>query len=183
MDIIEKAKKNFPDLNIKIINKVDSEELIELLEMHKIDFIIGTNINNTSLNKNIHFETIKEVKNILVSNKPLTITKISDLKKLNYILSLDYTYSTKTFESCLEEHGIKIKPSIELHTTELKIDAAKRGLGVAHVIKDAVKKELENRELYEVEIPIEIPTSHIDLLYIEGQLGKVSRNFIREYLR
>ena len=58
------------------------------------------------------------------------------------------------------------------------------GLGIAYVIKDAVKKEIENGELYEVNLPDEIvfPTSEIKVVYIKDRLTKVDKQFIKEYL-
>ena len=67
--------------------------------------------------------------------------------------------------------------------TELKIDAAKLELGIAYVMKDSVINELNRKELYEVKLPIKLPTSSINLLYLKGQLTNVDKNFIKNYLK
>ena len=50
-------------------------------------------------------------------------------------------------------------------------------------MKEAVKNELENKELYEVELPIELPKFKINLIYIKEQLTQADRKFIKEYLK
>ena len=59
----------------------------------------------------------------------------------------------------------------------------KEGLGVGYVMKQAVKEELKKGELYEVEIPIKLPKSKINLIYMEGKLTKADKKFIKEYLK
>ena len=56
-------------------------------------------------------------------------------------------------------------------------------MGIAYVIKESVKKELENKELYEVQLPIELPSVKLNLIYQKGELTKVDKKFIKEYLK
>ena len=65
--------------------------------------------------------------------------------------------------------------------TEVRVDAVKRNMGIAYVIKKSVKRELEAKELYEVELPIKLPS--VKLIYLKGELSKVSKSFIKNYLR
>ena len=46
-----------------------------------------------------------------------------------------------------------------------------------------LKKELENKELYEVELPIELPKIKLNLVHLKGELTKVDKKFIKEYLK
>ena len=50
-------------------------------------------------------------------------------------------------------------------------------------MKEAVKNELENKELYEVKLPIELPISKINLIYIKEQLTQSDKKFIKNYLK
>ena len=50
------------------------------------------------------------------------------------------------------------------------------------IIED-VKKELENKELYEVELPIKLPKIKLNLVHLKGELTKVDKKFIKEYLK
>ena len=119
---------------------------------------------------------------LLVSKKPLKINDVKELEKLNYILNFDYTNSTKRLVETLSKYGVKINDTIECDVTEVRVDAAKRELGIGYVIKEAVKRELERGELYEVEIPIKLPSISINLISIKDQLTKVDKSFIKNYL-
>ena len=67
--------------------------------------------------------------------------------------------------------------------TEIRVEAVKRNMGIAYVIKEAVKNELAKKELYEVELPIELPSIKLKLVYLTGELSKIDKKFIKEYLK
>ena len=83
----------------------------------------------------------------------------------------------------MNKYDVKINYTMESDVTEVRVDAVKRELGIGYVMKEAVKKELENKELYEVEVPIELPSVSINLIYIKDQLTKVNKEFIKKYLK
>ena len=56
-------------------------------------------------------------------------------------------------------------------------------MGIAYVIKEAVKNELVKKELYEVELPIDLPSIKLNLVYLSGELSKIDKKFIKEYLK
>ena len=183
MDYINKVKKDYPNLNIRLIGNTNSEELFVLLQNHKVDFVITNLIPDEVLNnKKFVIKDLKEIENIFISRNPLEIKSIEDFNNYSYILSCDYTNSNKLLAEYLKKYNIKLKPSLECDITEVRVEAVKRDLGIGYVIKESVKKELDNKELYEVKIPIEIPGFDIKLIYNKGQLKKVDRVFIKNYL-
>ena len=72
---------------------------------------------------------------------------------------------------------------LTIDTTELRIEAVKKGLGISYVMKDIVKEELKNEEIYEVKVPFELPKSKIHLIYLKGHLSKADNKFIKSYLK
>ena len=133
-------------------------------------------------NNQIVSEKIKDIENIFISNKPIKIKQLKDLENYDFILGLEYTSTSKRLVRKLKENGVHINSTLEIDITELKISAVKRGLGIGYVMKDSVQKELNNKELYNVEVPMELPKSTLRLSYLSGQLGKLDRKFIKEYL-
>lgn len=181
MPYIEKVRKEHKGLNVKLITAPNGKELIRLLEEHKIDFAVDTTkLDNYS--SQIIKEKIKDISNIFISNKPIEIKDLKELENYNFILGLGYTSTSKRLISTLKENGINIKSKTEIDITELKINAVKRGMGIGYVLKDAVKNELKNKEVFEVKIPIELPTSSLNLIYLKDQLTRVDKTFINEYL-
>lgn len=182
MDAIDKAVKEHPNLKITLVNCSSGKELIKLLEEHKIDFAIDNTamtIDKTRICK----EELKNMENIFISDKPVNIKDIKELEKLPLILGLEYTYTSRELLNLLKEYNVELNPKIKIDYTELKINAVKRGLGISYVLKEAVKKELENKEIFEVTVPIELPKSKLNLLYLNGQLTKADKTFIRKYLK
>lgn len=179
MPRIEKIKKEYKSLNIKLITAPTGEELLKLLENHKVDFILDTTILDIN-NNQIVSERIKDIENIFISNKP--IKQLKDLENYDFILGLEYTSTSKRLARKLKENGVHIHSTFEIDITELKISAVKKGLGIGYVMKDSVQKELNNNELYEVKVPMELPKSTLRLSYLNGQLGKLDKKFIKEYL-
>ena len=180
MDKIEIAKKAFPELNITIICEVDINKMIELLQNHEVDFAItDANIEKN----NIEIEELLTIDNIFVSKAPLTILDIMEIENLNCILNLENTRTTKKLKETLQKYNVNIKADIISDATEVRVEAVKKNMGIAYVIKEAVKKELNNKELFEVELPIELPKVKVNLMYLKGELTKVDKKFIKDYLR
>ena len=182
MDCIEKSKSDYPNLKINLISGADFNKMIQMLEEHKIDFIIDTTQVDTNYN-NIIVEELKEVENIFISNKPIKIKELKELENQKYILNFEYSSTIKKLKNILKQNNIEIEANMQYDITELRINAVKRGLGIGYVMKEAVKNELENKELYEGKLPIELPISKINLIYIKEQLTQSDKKFIKNYLK
>ena len=180
MEKIEKVKKDFPKLNVKIVCEVDTNKILELLKNHKVDFAI-TDAEISS--NNVETKELLKINNIFVSKAPLKISDIKELEKLNCILNLENTRATKQLKETLNKNNISIQADMMCDATEIRVDAVKRNMGIAYVIKEAVKNELNNKELYEVELPIELPSIKLNLVYLTGELTKIDKKFIKEYLK
>ena len=181
MNRIEKAMKDYPNLKIKLICGANYVELMNLLQNHKLNFVILDQIIETD--DEFEIEEIKTLNNIFISKVPLKINKLEELEDFNYILNFENTISTKSLFEKLKKYGIEIKSTLECDTTELRIDAIKRNLGIGYAIKETAILELEKGELFEVELPIELPKIKINIICIKEQLTKVDKAFIRKYLK
>ena len=182
MDKIQKVTSKYPNLKVKITTGATGKYLIQLLEEHKIDFAIDSTSMDIK-NKDIIREELMEVENIFVSNNPLVIDDIKDLADYRLILGSEYTHTTQELVNSLKQYDVDIKPSAEIDITELRISAAKKGIGISYVMKESVKEDLKKKEVYEVKIPIKFPTSKINLMYLKEQLNKADKQFIKEYLK
>lgn len=179
MEKIEQVKRDYPKLHVKIICEVDKNKMIELLQKHEIDFAIIDyiiNINNIEIKKLITNE------NIFVSKKPLKILNINELKNFNCILNFENTRNIQKLKEVLQKYNVKIKADIACDATEVRVDAVKRNLGIAYVTQESVKKELEKKKLYKVELPIELPSIDVYIAYIRRELNKIDKKFINDYL-
>ena len=133
MEKVEKVKKDFPKLNIEIICEVDTNKMLELLHNHKIDFAITDAQINSA---NVEVQELLTINNIFVSKAPLTISDIKELEDLNCILNLENTKATQQLREILERNNISLHADMMCDATEIRVEAVKRNMGIAYVIKE-----------------------------------------------
>lgn len=182
MDKIANAIKDYPKMQIDLDTESDSKQLISLLKNNKIDFAILDVIPEEYV-KELEIKEIENIDNIFVSKELIKVNDIKELENYKYILSYDNKISTIKLLETLKKYNLALTPILRCPTTEQRINAAKHGIGIAYVMKEAVKKELENKELYEVKIPIELPKSSLKIVYLKNHLTKVDKEFIKNYLK
>lgn len=180
MERMEAFKNKYPGIKIQILS-ASSEQLMELLQLHKLNFIIDTSIPNTIYN-NVEIKFLKDFDTIFISNRKMEVNNIKELENKKWILPFDYTGTRKRLDKTLEKHNISIKSSMELDVTDLIIDAVKRNLGIGYVIKDAVSEDLRNNNVYQINTDIKLPKTSIYLINLKGQLTKADKILIKEYL-
>lgn len=178
MERIESFKNDYPNVKIQIISS-STDELIQLLEQHKVDFIINTSPRKSIYN-NIEVRHVNSFDTVFISNKVIHITELKELENQKWILPFEFTNTRKRLNRTLEQEGIFIKQaSLELDTTELIINAVKRNLGIGYVIEDSVKEEIKKGDIYKVNVDIELPKINIYLLNIKGQLTNAAKTLIK----
>ena len=147
-----------PHISISISCQ-STNDTLKLLEDNKIDIgLIGKPENL----KNIHFDFLEEIEDIFVAAKDyLRNLKARGIQKDHILQSstlmlLDKNNMTRQYiDDYLQENQIIIKDSIDISDMDLMIDFARIGVGVACVIKNFVREDLENGTL--VEIPLGFP--------------------------
>ena len=147
-----------PHISISISCQ-STNDTLKLLEDNKIDIgLIGKPENM----KNIHFDFLEEIEDIFVAAKDyLRNLKARGIQKDHILQSstlmlLDKNNMTRQYiDDYLQENQIVIKDSIDISNMDLLIAFARIGVGVACVIKNFVREDLENGTL--VEIPLGFP--------------------------
>ena len=147
-----------PHISISISCQ-STNDTLKLLEDNKIDIgLIGKPENL----KNIHFDFLEEIEDIFVAAKDyLRNLKARGIQKDHILQSstlmlLDKNNMTRQYiDDYLQENQIIIKDSIDISDMDLLIDFARIDVGVACVIKNFVREDLENGTL--VEIPLGFP--------------------------
>lgn len=147
-----------PHISISITCQ-STNETLKLLEDNKIDIgLIGKPDNI----KNIHFDFLEEIEDVFVATKDYIrnlrargVQKEQILQSSTLML-LDKNNMTRQYiDDYLQDNQIMVKDSIDISNMDLLIDFARIGVGVACVIKNFIKKDLEDGNL--VEIPLGIP--------------------------
>lgn len=67
-----------------------------------------------------------------------------------------------------QRRGYTLKPEIEVGSVDLLIEFARRGLGISYITREFVSKELEEGSLFEVQLDIELPPSHVGIMIMRN---------------
>lgn len=182
-EYIEKFKKDFPNIKIKIVSR-STNEMIEQLESHEIDFMIDSSPVDTKYN-NVIVEKLVTFPNSFITNKKYdeNMTSLKDFEDEPFILPVNRSSRRKELESLLTSNNIELKNIIEIETTEMAISAAKKGFGICVIAEEAVKTELEQGQLYKLNVKEKLPDLEINIVYIENFLPPAPRKFIDMFLQ
>ena len=157
-----------PHISISISCQ-STNDTLKLLEDNKIDIgLIGKPENL----KNIHFDFLEEIEDIFVAAKDyLRNLKARGIQKDHILQSstlmlLDKNNMTRQYiDDYLQENQIIIKDSIDISDMDLLIDFARIGVGVACVIKNFVREDLENGTLMEIRLGFPIHKREVGFAY------------------
>lgn len=181
MDTLENFHKDYPNININIVNGLTSN-LINDLKLGKLDFVIF-NESNVKEN-NLYLEKIKELKQGFVYNPDYytdNVKTFSDLNKLPLILQNGESNSRKLLDYIALQEHVKLIPRMEVVSQELISEFANIGLGVGFVIIDLANRNFKN--LKELEINKTIPNINVYLAMNKSiSLTFASKKFI-DYLQ
>lgn len=157
-----------PHISISISCQ-STNDTLKLLEDNKIDIgLIGKPENL----KNIHFDFLEEIEDIFVAAKDyLRNLKARGIQKDHILQSstlmlLDKNNMTRQYiDDYLQENQIIIKDSIDISDMDLLIDFTRIGVGVACVIKNFVREDLENGTLMEIPLGFPIHKREVGFAY------------------
>ena len=173
---------DYPKVQISLDTESNTTQLIESLKDNKIDFAI-LDIIPKEYEKGLKVEEIKTIDNIFVANQNIKINDIQQLNDYKYILNYEDRNSTIELSNSLKKYNITLNAVLRCPTTEDRINAALDGIGIAYVMKESVRKYLDSKELFEIKVPVDLPKNHIKIAYIENQLTKVDKQFIKKYIK
>lgn len=182
MERIAKATKDYPNMRITLDTEAGSKELVELLKDNKIDFAI-LDVVPDEYKDELEVKSIRKSENIFIAKEQIEIKDIKELNNYKYILSYENRLSSVRLKEIMKQYNVNLETRLICPTTEQRINAAKLGIGIAYVMKEAAKKAIENKEVYEIKIPIELPISSLKIVYLKNHLTKVDKEFIKNYLK
>lgn len=179
--------KKFPNIEITIITGSTSV-LLNLLDSHKVDFIIDTSPINIKSDGDIKVTKLKEVKYCFIVKKETALLNFKDIKSIEdlkcypLILPIPGTANRNDLDELLESKNVNIENIINIHTSEMIIAGVKKDLGIGYVIENLVEHEINNGEIEILDIKEKLPTVEINIIYDSHFLTTAPRKFIEEYI-
>lgn len=173
---LTKFHKLYPGVKVKVLNRT-SNEITDLLKTGQIDIgFVNTNIEEEHLECTPCFT----INDIFVSNKQNN--KTYDLKTLSNekLILLESSASSRRYlDSICNKQGILLKPILELGAHELLLTSSIQGLGIACVIEEFSKHELENNQLFKLNLKTPLVPRTIGYAYLKRRsLSMAALKFI-----
>ncbi len=174
--------QKYPHVTINIASQ-PSADTANMLEQDILDLGLIAMPENS---KNLSFKPIMDIHDIFVASpdyiqclKTLNENDYNLVKQASFML-LDGKNSTRHYiNNYLNINGITLQNTIEVTTMDLLIEFARIGLGVACVIKEFVKDDLDTGKLVEVDLSMSIPKRVVGFAYNNNNPNPTLHNFLR----
>ena len=137
--------------------------------------------------KDIEIIKCKEINDCFVVNKDYTdlLKRELTLNDINnYPLILQSKGSnTRTFlDELASKKGIILKPNMELSSYNLVVEFTKIGFGIGLATKEYIQKELDNKELFILNLKEKIPDKYIGIALSKNHLPNFSTKKLIEII-
>lgn len=185
LPFLEIFHAKYPNINIEINTDI-TNELIPKLRNGLIDMII-LNLAKNHYGEDIEILKIKEIHDCFVCNKSFSEllnrkVSIKELAKYPLIL-LPKGANTRMFvDNLASNHGVTLKPNIELASIALNVEFARIGLGISYVTKEYITKNLKDEDLYEIDLEEEIPARFIGIATCKNHVSNFSSKKLIEII-
>ena len=172
----------YPNIEMTLISG-STGQLLELIDKHEIDLIIDTAPINTN-NMDLTVIDLLTVKYGFICRKEnydkyKNIKSIKDLENVPLVLPNKGTTNRKKLDSLFIKNNVTPKKVINIHTSEVILNAVNHDLGIGYLISDIVKND-DNYKF--IDIKEELPTADIVFAYNKKYLTTAPIRFIEEYI-
>lgn len=181
MPYIKSFHKDYPNINIRIFTDKTSD-LIKKSKMGLIDVIFT----NMSFNLPNEFESINvmNLHDCFVANQNFNYLKNKVIDKDSFqklpllILTKGATNRIRLDDYCAINNMI-IKPEMEFGSNTLIKEFTIAGFGIGMLTEEHVKEEINNGDLFKLNINFKLKDKYLGLVYNKDNLNLVSKKFIK----
>lgn len=166
---LEEFHRSYPKVKIKVTNG-PSPETIDSLKKGMIDFgVVSLPLpqdENINVIESIQIQDcfVAGVKFYELASRTVSLKELS-----NYpIIMLEKNTSTRRFiDSYTGQHGITLNPEIELATSDLIMQFAERGLGIACIVRNFAEDAILTGRLFEIGIKEKMPLRSFGIITLK----------------
>ncbi len=182
---LERFHSLYPKIDIQIITSLTSE-LMPKLKGGLVDLII-LNLNDKVYGNDVDIIKCRKVNDCFVVSdkyKDLVNKEIS-LKELNnypLILQAKGSNIREFLDDVARENGVILRPNIELASYSLVVEFSKIGWGIGYVTKEYIKDEINNKELFVLNIKEKIPSRYVGIALLKNHVPSFSTKKLIEII-
>lgn len=170
--------------NIRIsINTMHAAKAYERLEEKKIDLALLYKRENSY--KEINYIPLLDIHECFVASKDYldyfdrVFPNNPDYFTNGNILLLDKKNAAReAVDKIFDEQNIIPRQILEINNMELLIELAKNNVGIASVVKEFVKADLDSKKLIEIPLKFKIPKRNVGFAYNKTNVSKELNDFL-----
>lgn len=164
---LQKFHEQYSGVKLNVTNG-PTPETLRYMQEGKIDFGVITGPLQGKTEFELH--PVREISDIFVAGdkfrsyegKRLSLQELEQLP----LICLEKNTSTRYYlDEFLRTNNVVLNPEIELATSEIIVQFARKNLGVAGVVADFAQPCLESGELFELDLKTKIPSRKMYLVY------------------
>ncbi|MBR1984311.1 MAG: LysR family transcriptional regulator, partial [Clostridia bacterium] len=144
MPYLKEFRKNFPNINIDIVNHLSSN-LVDMLKNGLLDLVILNLPMQNSADLEVY--PFAEVQDIFCASPDYMDTEkeysLEDLKKYKFITQKRPSNTRAFLDEFLKDNHVKTNPEIEAVSFNVVCDLTKIGFGYSYLTKEFIKDELD----------------------------------------
>ena len=183
---LELFHKKYPNINIEIDTKIWSA-LIQKLRNGLLDILI-IHLNDEKYDKDLKIIKCKKVHNCLIASKKYkdiigNEISIKDINKYPIVIQAKGSNGRIMIDSHMRKYKITINPKFELTSYSLVNEFVKKDFGIGFAIKEYIKKELEEKSLYEIKIKEKMPLREIGIVISNNNIPSFSTKKLIELIK
>lgn len=163
LEVLERYHQRYPKIKVTVTN-APTPETLRHLQDGKIDFgVVSTPIISKHDWK---IESVRKIEDVFVAGKNFSHLREKNLMyqqlEMLPVMCLEGNTSTRNYvDGFLKENGVVLHPEFELATSNMLIQFAVKGLGIASVVKDFAAEYLKTGQLSVLNFEKKIPEREI----------------------
>ena len=157
----------YPEIRINVINRT-SPSCIDLLQKGIVDLSI-INLPPQVNYKNLTVYQLQKIHDAFIAGNSYLHLKNRcidphELEKYPLLILEANTTTRIFFDDFLKKNSLTVQPEIELGSIDLLVEMAKIGLGISFVIHEFIAQELQNSEIFVLQVNADFPARYIGLV-------------------
>lgn len=177
--IIKEFKKIHPNVKFSIFQSTN-RDMTEMLRRRDMDFVI---MQYPIFLSDIGFkeEVICKLDTCFYGNKDMydKFKNPNDDDIYPLVLPFKGYVDIDSLEEKLKSNNIKFTSSIRSYSSETTKELAKEGLGIGWGLKKVIEREINNKELYEIPVKFDTPSTVYSIAYDEKFLNNTAKEFLK----
>lgn len=178
---LESFHKVFPQIKIHLTNG-PTPETIDQLKKGLIDFgVISLPIEEDN---RLVVKEVMSIQDCFVAGENYIELKgrtvpLSELLKYPILLLEKATSTRKYIEDHVRKYSLTLNPEIELATSDLLVEFAKKGFGISCVVRNFAQEDIDKSSLFELQLKEVIPPRQIGIVTLkDAPLSAAAKKFI-----